>query len=1773
MSRYNSQLVKLLLTSIDDVEMRRLKEGFYGIMKLSNQIKDKPDYKAQLIDFSKNKIEKPQSEAIIQLPSIQNEEGGVIQVEDINIGVDLNANLNAIPSTSQGFVRRNLTLNGGVQTNNDSETLNSNSAITSDQLSENPDQTATVQVAVEEEKKQPSYQPGKQRAKQKGKKSMAVNSFARRLQLRVGGGDGEEEKDDDLPPSLQQQQIQVQEEQKQEDQQVIQEQIQIQNTSHIEQIQPKLEDISRNIENNFNQIIDNSDEISQQLIEKQDFNQYLEQNNISKLEELIEQQDFQYVDLQTQNLDNLMPTDIDQKNFQEVIFEPFPQNRYTYLEQKTLILVNLLQTILRRKPMLKGFAQLSKFNNQIGNSKESKYNLGLQKIAKVLQSSKERFLNEFMIKMKALQIISYEDNPCIMNDNQLGMQDKKKIKIITILNKHQSNQKLNFGYFFKLWHAHTKLTNFPNKPSDNFEINQKEKDQQFTLKSATFNLLAYNQSEDSNKMRQDNGFNDKNTGVLKLYNVLEDIRIKQVRQGFEEIQNNSHYHIQNYFESIKSNLSNLEDYIKVIGQNESEQEQDRESISPDNDNQQYLRYLKSLLFEAKSLYSLYGKIIEQKQTEQTLRTVEYDPSQLSSKLKSVVKIFQICNNKSFVEKSVLRRLRIWHSRGLREEMRILCNSLSKCQKQEKKINLIILMQFQKVRLQYFYYLWLENMNFDKSQHPRSIRSAYQNSSLNIRSTSSNGGVNKRITPSSFSIDETQSKTRGGFIQQSNKRQQQKLMMGSFDLDSQKAQQNPNLSSLKGNKPNQTRMTSYGSINNSNISGNISQSNIKHTLITQSPAIYNTVDRQHLNDIKAKSLFKLSKILIERSSQTQLSNYIRTITNISNQSAKYKKAIMLSQEVQNIIAESCKFIFQIVFRKWVIVAHHRGRQILDRQQGITKLFSVLHRKQRLSAYDSLLKIHKYKIHIQKQAGDLNTKTQYIQKLSNVKVAHFIIHKITSRFGYKSLIKAFQKWKFIQAFSNQRQSILEQSFNSINRSLSEVFTPKRQNGSKLPYEDPLMKDRLKKLSEISSAVQISNILERPSLVRELNVNLDKMELYKFFQKWLNYTANNRPHNQLQSKLKSLNDSKLKIYKRIHRQLSLTANRKYNQAFQKWKLQSNLQQSGQDSKIVEQVDQSIIQVQAQVGSDLERQLLKQSEQVRIIKNDKIITRIIDIYQDNMQINNRVKKYFNQWAKNSGVIMDFGRVSKYLQEIDISINEKQDLEMRVQQTQCETCRQLMNNKAMMIVQQQNERRSQVWDMYSQNQESEVRRIDDDGENGSNWNESSYDNIRRLTSDGGNGSSRNLTGRSARIISNRHLNQQQASTKHVQQKMQLEIQNMDESNDDTFNNNDVRVINSGSQTQHDDSDMQSSIVMRMESGQDGDSMPNSSKNASIRFFGGDNSQLNSSSQQNLFNHMLGANMQRPRVSTQIRRIYQYPENPLIEGQEEQEPSQSNASGSTQMIKIDNQSTFSMNTVSQNNKNSNNLYNNQMSAIKSDDSKSQFSRQSFKSHFPIGGHVIMNPTQNQYLKDLSIMSGGNSSSDQQQLLNANQHQQNILAALNRQATSSNNGTSSHGDTTEMRRMSSYQTFSDINVPSNGVSFINDNINQLGNRNLNRRFSRYSDTGTVIEEADPEQFGNDLNCELRIREEQLKIQLQKKIADHQVKKEQMLRKIRELEEKRNLLKGVGIVNAHHYNQVSKDDISQGSQHSHSGVFLEEGNHGYFNQQQQQFNSDAHSVTSN
>lgn len=62
--------------------MRRLKEGFYNIMKLADVVKAKgQEAKAELIEYSlNNKLEKPVTEAIIRFKTTLDEAATDIQV-------------------------------------------------------------------------------------------------------------------------------------------------------------------------------------------------------------------------------------------------------------------------------------------------------------------------------------------------------------------------------------------------------------------------------------------------------------------------------------------------------------------------------------------------------------------------------------------------------------------------------------------------------------------------------------------------------------------------------------------------------------------------------------------------------------------------------------------------------------------------------------------------------------------------------------------------------------------------------------------------------------------------------------------------------------------------------------------------------------------------------------------------------------------------------------------------------------------------------------------------------------------------------------------------------------------------------------------------------------------------------------------------------------------------------------------------------------------------------------------------------------------------------------------------------------------------------------------------------------------------------------------------------------------------------------------------------------------------------------------------------------
>ncbi|CDW73688.1 UNKNOWN [Stylonychia lemnae] len=1376
--------------------MRRLKEGFYGIMKLSNAVKEKPEAKTQIIEFSQNnKIEKPQTEAIIVLQTQLEDDVSLATQEEVK-----SSNQNLQQQNQQAILKLDeISIQFDMNDKNEETNLNKQ---------------------PEEEKKAPSYQPGKQRAKQKGKKAPAP-TFKKMLQLKVTNEKGVEENDIELPPSLTQNSLQsnqIPPEDKKE--------------SQLQQNKPDFSKEELKISSQQDQKIQAPIQIKDQIGETQ------------KQEMIISQ------------ISNPVVKEID-----TFIYKPQPQKQYTALE----MLANLVES----------------------------------------------------------------DYP---KDPQFALKFKRQEKLTNIFTAYKQKCTVFIRYHFMLWKYLTNIIKIKNQQDQNEFV----KNDKLSLKKDFIQQLK--QLKDLKYT-----FPKQYTGLMQMIIVLQKVIIKQQRKSFAKIQMNNNLAIDEHFDQIQGNLSNLDEYIKVVKQNRVEVANNPQYL----DNEAYIKHLITVSKEAKL-----------RESEKVIKKISYTEEEMPKKLKAVVKLIQIINKLSYVDKGVLRRLRIWHSRGLREEMKILCASLSKCKKQETRINLINLQQFLRVKIQYYFYQWINKVassaqnNQNQQHYDEFIQRSASSNQLRIRSANNKDVVsgslgpnlksvtsmgmnsntlnthasnNKRATPQSYSIDETANKGKIAQSSQMNKRHQQKLIMGSFDFDSKYSVIQP-----PGNqkpKPNQIRMTSQGSMNTSNISANISSNHSQNRHINFTP-------------------IDIGEVLIARSGQTKLSNHIKTITNISNQQAKYKTVLKLSPEVQS-------------------------------------LFNCLNNQQRLIQYDSVFKIFKYKNYVQKRANNLNNQTQYIQRLSNIQVGLFIL--------------------------------------------------------------------------------------------------------KFFQLWISVL---RVDKNINKKFDQKKELKVKVLSRLQRQMSKAYLGNINYSFQKWRNLAASKSQGQDVK-VESIDQGIIQVQAQVGQELERTLQKQQKLAKTLKREKLLINLVLKYESSYNPQHQKKHVLDLWAKNVGIMMEFGRITKYLQEIDISTNEKRDLDMRIAQINddneqiqlkmrnftmtidCEMCKQLIINKAQMVAQQQNERRQNVWDMYSQN-ESEVKRIEDD--EGSQWNESSYDHIRRITSNGG--SSRNLTARSGKLqFSNRN-----ADSKTIQE--DIIIRQNEEYKAQVQNNNQANQLN---YQQDDNGSEQSSEFIRLPS-DNGESAPNTGKqNASMNFF---ENQQNLNQRKGTFGKiMIDANQ--PRRSTQVVRVQKFGDKDYVQGdQEEYQDKSSEGSNETKMMKLD-QSQFSQITSLYQKQNSTKLI------IKSDDSKSLFSRSSLK--------LVNNPRSSQFLKDSAINEEGlsNNISQNQPKLNAQSSQVTIGGVQS----------SNHNDTTEMRRLSSFNTMSEGNMLSGmGQSMLQDQM-----RFYNKRISRISEAGTIIEEADPEQFGNDLNQELRVKEDNLRIHYNMQVQEHQMQKEMMMRKIRELQKHRDMLK--------------------------------------------------------
>jgi len=59
--------------------------------------------------------------------------------------------------------------------------------------------------------------------------------------------------------------------------------------------------------------------------------------------------------------------------------------------------------------------------------------------------------------------------------------------------------------------------------------------------------------------------------------------------------------------------------------------------------------------------------------------------------------------------------------------------------------------------------------------------------------------------------------------------------------------------------------------------------------------------------------------------------------------------------------------------------------------------------------------------------------------------------------------------------------------------------------------------------------------------------------------------------------------------------------------------------------------------------------------------LKRLADLYESKKKLPQVARQKFDLWATNAHKKMEFKRISKYLQEIDISLMEKKELEQKV--------------------------------------------------------------------------------------------------------------------------------------------------------------------------------------------------------------------------------------------------------------------------------------------------------------------------------------------------------------------------------------------------------------------------------------------------------------------------------------------------------------------------------
>lgn len=180
--------------------------------------------------------------------------------------------------------------------------------------------------------------------------------------------------------------------------------------------------------------------------------------------------------------------------------------------------------------------------------------------------------------------------------------------------------------------------------------------------------------------------------------------------------------------------------------------------------------------------------------------------------------------------------------------------------------------------------------------------------------------------------------------------------------------------------------------------------------------------------------RLAYIMIKSKNRSVVQSHIDKLTQLSKQILRHRKlaqsqmttiktssavpsnkssntnatATFFTEEIQLFITSSCRLITGNFFKKWVDYALDQGRRVKQREKAIAQIVGGLQRHIRAQQFEAVLKLHKYKEMVQRNAGTVKQRTMLSFKLSQMKVALTLVHLIQKKSIKKALLRSFKHW---------------------------------------------------------------------------------------------------------------------------------------------------------------------------------------------------------------------------------------------------------------------------------------------------------------------------------------------------------------------------------------------------------------------------------------------------------------------------------------------------------------------------------------------------------------------------------------------------------------------------------------------------------------------------------------------------------------------------------------------------------------------------------------------